>query len=101
MVSMRASAMAKSSLLAGVLLVGAVALLMRGPTVADTLQRWGLLGTWAVDCDQPGSDGSPRTTYLRRDGGKAAMERRYADATRNDVGAIGTVVIGADGTLTL
>jgi hypothetical protein len=101
MASIRTSAMAKSSLVAGVLLIGAMALLMRGPTVADTAQRWGLLGTWAADCVRPASDDAPRTRYLRRDGGKAAMERRYADRARNDVSAVGTAVVGADGTITL
>jgi len=101
MATVRASAMAKSSLIAGVLLVGVLLLLMRGPSVADTMQRWGLLGTWAVDCGQPGREGAPHTTYARRDGDKAAIERRYADPTRNDVSSIGTAVIAADGTITL
>ncbi len=93
--------MAKSSVVAGVLLVGALALLMRGPSVTDTLQRWGLLGTWAADCGQPGRDVAPHTTYARRGGGNAVMERRYGDSTRNDISAVGTAVIAADGTITL
>lgn len=95
------SAMAKSSLAAGVLLVGAVVVLMRSSGVGDTLERWGLLGTWASECGPPGADApSLRTTYARRGGG-ATIERRRPDPAPTESGTVNTATIGGDGTLTL
>lgn len=95
------SAMARSSLVAFLLLVGLLAWLLRGQTVADTMQRWGLPGTWAVDCDQPLSDTAPRTRYVTRQDGGAVMERLYTDPSRSAAGMVTGATIATDGTITL
>jgi hypothetical protein len=41
--------------LAAGLLVTSHAPAAKAQIVADTLDKWGLLGTWAVDCSQPPS----------------------------------------------
>ncbi|HKU99596.1 MAG TPA: hypothetical protein VJR58_30160 [Vineibacter sp.] len=93
--------MARSSLVAFLLLVGVLVLLFRGQTVADTVQRWGLPGTWAADCDRPASDSAPRIRYAMDQSGSAVVEHLHADTTRNSRASITGATIAADGTITL
>lgn len=95
------SAIAQTSLVAFLLLAGLLVLLLRGHTVADTMQRSGLPGTWAADCDQPISDTAPRIRYVMRPDGGAVMERLHADTSRNSTASITGATVAADGTITL
>ncbi len=92
------SAMARSSLVAAVLLVGLLAWLLRGQSVADTLQRWALPGTWAADCDQPASDAAPHMRLVLRPGGGATWERLPSPG---GAAVVTGATIASDGTITL
>ncbi len=48
-------------------------------TVTDTLGRWGMLGTWALDCSQPPSRSNGYLSYVAKQGG-AFHEREFGDA---------------------
>jgi hypothetical protein len=64
-------------------------------TVADTLQRWGLIGTWSLDCSKPASSGNGYLSYVARAGGKVAHERNFGDRSdSNDVQRASTGVGG-------
>jgi hypothetical protein len=62
----------------------------------ETITRWGLLGTWAVDCDKPGKDGS-RVTYEIRNGRPAVV--RNLGGGRRDIADIERVMLDSDGSL--
>jgi hypothetical protein len=51
----------------------------RAETVAETLARWGLLGTWATDCSRPPSQANHRLSYVARAGGRAFHERNFGN----------------------
>ncbi|MGE3647370.1 MAG: hypothetical protein AB7G10_03465, partial [Reyranellaceae bacterium] len=38
--------------------------------VADTLEKWGLLGTWSLDCGQPPAGNHIHIRYVKWLGGK-------------------------------
>jgi hypothetical protein len=55
-------------------------------SVADTVSRWGLLGTWALDCTKPASGSNGYLTYVIRGGGRVSHERDFGDRRdANDV----------------
>ena len=66
------------------------------PSVIQTITRWGLLGTWAVDCDKPSKDGS-RVTYEIRNGRPAYV--RDLGGGRRDIADIGRAFVNPDGSL--
>jgi hypothetical protein len=66
--------------------------------VIQTITRWGLLGTWAVDCDKPGKDGS-RLTYALRNGVPASV--RDLGGGRRDIADIGRAFVNPDGSLVM
>jgi hypothetical protein len=51
--------------------------------VTETLSRWGLLGTWALDCSKPASGSNGYLTYAIRRAGQVSHERDFGD--RQDV----------------
>ncbi len=76
-------------------LVSALAQSPQANPVADALQRWGLIGTWSLDCSRP-----PGGTHIRCVvwlGGKAMTERDYGDASRDDSNEVTSATINPDG----
>jgi len=49
-------------------------------TVAETLARWGLIGTWATDCSRPPSQANYRLSYVARPGGRVFHERDFGSS---------------------
>ena len=45
-----------------------------------TVKRWGLLGTWALDCAKPASRDNGYLIYVVRTPGKVSHERNFGDA---------------------
>lgn len=70
-------------------------------SVADTVQQWGLIGTWSVDCGRPPSANHSHIRYVVWMGGKVMTERDFADPGRNDSNEVTGATINPDGTLTL
>ncbi|HEY7687301.1 MAG TPA: hypothetical protein VH835_01335 [Dongiaceae bacterium] len=66
-------------------------------SVADTMTRWGLTGTWALDCSKPASDANGYLSYVARSGGKVSHERDFGGGKRdsNDVQRAVTGIGGA------
>lgn len=50
-----------------------------GDTVAETAARWGLLGTWKLDCGSPTSRSNPALIFVVRQG-KVFHDRDFGDA---------------------
>jgi hypothetical protein len=46
-------------------------------SVAETLGRWGLLGTWATDCGRPPSDRNTYLSYVAVGDGRVRHERNF------------------------
>jgi hypothetical protein len=67
-------------------------------TVAEVASRWGLPGTWQVDCRAPTSRSNVSQTYAVR-GGKLSVDRAFGDGT--DSSAITAAAVKADGALDL
>ena len=55
-------------------------------SIAETLSRWGLLGTWALDCSKPASGSNGYLTYAIRRAGQVSHERDFGD--RQDVNEV-------------
>jgi hypothetical protein len=55
-------------------------------TQADTLRRWGLLGTWAIDCSKPASGSNGYLVYVADAGGKVSHNRDFGD--RQDINTV-------------
>jgi hypothetical protein len=66
---------------------------------AEVASRWGLIGTWAVDCRKPASDDNPHLTYVIRRAGEVTYERDFG--ARRDVNRVEQLRVGADGGLEL
>ncbi len=69
-----------SRTLAGVvtlLLVAVTADGARGETVAESMARWGLIGTWAMDCSRPPSRSNVHLSYVARGEGRVFHERNF------------------------
>jgi hypothetical protein len=67
-------------------------------SVTDTVNRWGLIGTWALDCTKPASSSNGYLTYVVR-GAKVAHEREFGD--RRDSNDVQQARTGVGGTLDL
>jgi hypothetical protein len=68
-------------------------------SVGDTLTRWGLTGTWALDCSKPASNSNGYLSYVAR-GGRATHERDFGDG-RRDSNEVQRASTGIGGTLEL
>ncbi|GGI21056.1 hypothetical protein [Bradyrhizobium guangdongense] len=76
--------------------------LARAETLADTIEQWGLLGSWAVDCAiRPDRDKGALLTYeirkdgrvmYRRDFGEIKDENEVVSATVNAEGLLNVMV---------
>lgn len=51
----------------------------RAQTVAETLGRWGLLGTWATDCSRPPGRGNGYLSYVARGAGRVLYVRNFGN----------------------
>jgi hypothetical protein len=65
-------------------------------SVIQMITSWGLLGTWALDCDKPGKDGS-RVAYRVRNG-KVELVRDLG-GSRRDIADIARTMLNPDGSL--
>ena len=58
----------------------AFAPLARAETLAATVEQWGLLGSWAIDCAvSPDRDKGARLTYEIRGDGRVMYRRNFGD----------------------
>ena len=64
--------------LLAVFLAAAASVEARAQSNADIAQRWGLIGTWKVDCRAPTSRSNTAITYAVRQG-QLFMDRSYGD----------------------
>lgn len=62
-------------------------------TTAEVARKWGLLGTWRLDCTQPRSESNPDLAYAVRDG-KLFHDRDFGK--NRDSSAVVTAVVKAD-----
>ena len=85
----------------GLLLAACVALAhgAAAQSVADTVSKWGLIGTWSLDCSKPASSANGYLTYVVRGAGKVAHERNFGD--RRDTNDVQQARTGIGGTLDL
>jgi hypothetical protein len=67
-------------------------------TVAETASKWGLLGTWRLNCSAPASRSDGELKYVIR-GGKLYHDREFGDA--RDSSQVTSATRKADGTLEL
>ena len=67
-------------------------------TVADVASKWGLVGTWRLDCKQPLSNSNPDLKYVVRDG-KLFHDREFGD--RGDSSSVQTARRRSDGSIEL
>jgi hypothetical protein len=51
----------------------------------DELRKFGLIGTWAPDCDQPASRANPYMTFTAPSSGSPARQLRTGDATLDGI----------------
>ena len=65
-------------------------------TVAQTASRWGLLGTWRLDCSKPASRSDGALQYVVR-GGKLFHDREFGDA--RDSSSVVLATTKADGSI--
>src|SRR6185436_839581 len=89
--------MAASIRLLGLLLVAGIVLAESAgaQSVPDAATRWGLIGTWSLDCTKPASSSNGYLIYVVR-AGKVVHEREFGDRRdTNDVQQARTGVGGA------
>jgi hypothetical protein len=67
--------------------------------IAETLSRWGLIGTWALDCGKPASNSNGYLSYVIRRAGQVSHERDFGD--RQDVNEVQQARTGLGGVLEL
>jgi hypothetical protein len=67
-------------------------------TVADTAAKWGLLGSWKLDCGAPASTGDVRDTYVVR-GGMVFLDRDWGKGT--DSSSVLSAAIAADNSIAI
>jgi hypothetical protein len=67
---------------------------------AEVASRWGLIGTWAIDCRKPASDDNPHLTYVIRRAGEVTYERDFG-GDRRDVNRVEQLEMAAGGGLEL
>lgn len=63
------------------------------------LERWGLVGTWAVRCDLPPSDGNSHLRYVVEADGRAFHLRDLGDKFARDRSEILSASIAGDGAI--
>jgi hypothetical protein len=68
-------------------------------TVADTLERWGLLGTWAVRCDRPPTIGNSYLSYVKGGRGEVLHKRNFG--SRRDSRKVLFATVSREGLLEL
>lgn len=67
-------------------------------TLAATVEQWGLLGSWAVDCAaKPGRDKGALLTYEIRKDGRVMYRRNFGDA--RDENEVVSATVNAEGLL--
>ena len=69
--------------------------------VADTLAKWGLVGTWSVDCAGPPGRTNTHTTYTARPNRTAYYTRQWGDGGDTEPNEIDTATIRDDGVLAM
>jgi hypothetical protein len=67
--------------------------------ITQTLSKWGLLGTWALDCSKPASGSNGYLTYAIRRAGQVSHERDFGD--RQDINEVQQARTGLGGRLEL
>ncbi|MBR1179421.1 hypothetical protein JQ617_36030 [Bradyrhizobium sp. KB893862 SZCCT0404] len=71
---------------------------VRAETLAATVEQWGLLGSWAVDCAaRPDRDRGALLTYEIRKDGRVMYRRNFGDA--RDENEVVSATINAEGLL--
>jgi hypothetical protein len=76
----------------------AFASLARAETLAATVEQWGLLGSWAVDCAaRPDRDKGALLTYEIRKDGRVMYRRNFGDA--KDENEVVSATVNAEGLL--
>jgi hypothetical protein len=80
---------------ATLLVAAANATAARAQTIAETLDKWGLLGTWAVECSQPPGKNNTHTSYVATSGGSVLRKRLMG--SRPDSHQIKSAVVRPDG----
>lgn len=69
-------------------------------TLAATVEQWGLLGSWAVDCAaRPDRDKGALLTYEIRKDGRVMYRRNFGEA--RDENEIVSATVNADGLLNM
>jgi hypothetical protein len=69
-------------------------------SIADVMEQWGLVGTWAVNCHLPPSrTNGMHSTYTRQLGGNVDVRRDFGDSRYNDVSQVISARVQADGML--
>lgn len=83
---------------AAVLLWVALAPTARAETLAATVEQWGLLGSWAVDCAaRPDRDKGALLTYEIRKDGRVMYQRNFGDV--RDENEVVSAMINDEGLL--
>lgn len=77
------------------LLVASHAPAVSAQTVASTIERWGLLGTWAIDCTRPPSQGNDHLSYVKRGQGRVQHGRDFGN--RRDSQEVLAATVTPDG----
>ncbi|WP_165405279.1 hypothetical protein [Bradyrhizobium genosp. SA-3] len=84
--------------IAAALLWVALASAARAETLATTVEQWGLLGSWAVDCAvRPDRDKRALLTYEIRKDGRVMYRRNFGDA--RDENEVVSAAVNAEGLL--
>ncbi|RTM13940.1 MAG: hypothetical protein EKK33_08795 [Bradyrhizobiaceae bacterium] len=85
-------------LIAAGMLWAAIAPKAGAETLAATVERWGLLGSWAVDCAaRPDRDKGALLTYEIRKDGRVMYRRNFGDA--KDENEVVSATVNAEGLL--
>lgn len=72
--------------------------LARAETLAATVEQWGLLGSWAVDCAaRPDRDKGALLTYEIQKDGRVMYRRNFGDA--RDENEVVSATVNAEGLL--
>ena len=86
-----------AALLAVPLVAGTIGAAAQSPV--ELASRWGLIGTWALDCTKPPSGSNGYLTYVIRRAGQVSHERNFGD--RQDSNDVEQIRPGADGAIEL
>ena len=68
-------------------------------TIGEVITKWGLVGTWAADCQQPASRSHWHITYVLRSDGGANSMRDLGDPSLNHTRAFVSARLEPDGKL--